>query len=82
MSKLRDEEMGRVLQFTRGMTGLAFYLPNYSADSYSVVAPCMPGSMVKATVGTVTCQEEVYGVDVRKEALGQGTLPVTALSVL
>lgn len=42
----------------------------------------MPGCMVKATVDTETCQGKVYGVDVRKEALGQGTLPVTALTVL
>lgn len=71
--------MDRVLQFGRGMMGLASYLPSYRADSYAVVTTCMPGCMVKATVGTLTCQEKVYGVDVRKEALGQGTLPITAL---
>lgn len=38
--------------------------------------------MVKATVDTETCQGKVYVVAVRKEALGQGTLPVTALTVL
>lgn len=57
-------------------------MPDYRADSYSVVTPCMPGCTVKATVGTGTCQEKVCGVDVRKEALGQGILPITAVWVL
>ena len=49
---------------------------------YSFVTPCMPGCMVKATVGNRTCHGKVYGVDVRKEALEQGTLLVTAFTVL
>lgn len=72
--------MDKVLQFRRGMMGLAVYLPNYR---YSVVTSCMPGCMVKAIVATVTCRRgKGYGVDVGKKALGQGTLPVTALTVL
>lgn len=42
----------------------------------------MAGCMVKDIVATVTCRGKVYGVDVGREALGQGTLPVAALTVL
>lgn len=78
MDKERDDEMDKAVQFGRGMMGLASYLPNYRADSYC----CNPVHARMHGQGTVTCQEKVYGVDVRKEALGQGTVPFTALLVL
>lgn len=69
--------MDRGLQFRRGTMGLASTCPS-TRSSVVTVAGCM----VKATVDTETCQGKVYGVLVRKQALGQRTLPVTALTVL
>lgn len=69
--------MDRVPQCRRGRIGLASTCPSARSSVVTV-----PGCMVKATVDTETCQGKVYGVAVRKEALGQGTLPVTALTVL